>query len=164
MQTMTREQQQLDSVESMCQRFVERLAIDHQIWEWCFGEDSDPRELCMDCRARMRELGWGSEHISKSELAEAIEEELREQPLSVMVGTDEWFRVGEQLEPNRFELLMCTGGPAMRVVGSLCRHGMPSDAVVEWQDWFKPWTAYEGANYFHQLALEWFVNFFCFEC
>ena len=163
---MTREQeqqQQLERVESMCQRFVERLAVDHEIWQWSLNELSDPRELCMECRARMKELGWGDEHISKDELREAIEQELTEGALSVQVGTDEWFNLGEVLEPNKFELLMCTGGPAMRVVGSLCRHGVPSNAVVEWQDWFKPWTPYNGANYAQKLALEWFCGLFCFE-
>ena len=118
----------------------------------------------MDCRARMKELGWGTEHISKSELAEAIEEELMEQPLSLQVGTDEWFNLGEVLEPNKFELLMSTGGPAMRVVGSLCRHGMPSNPVVQWQDWFKPWTSFQATSRAQREALDWFCNFFSFEC
>ena len=163
--TMTREQQEQEQkarLDSMCWRFLYRLAIDHEIVEWSYGQFNEPKELCMECRSRMKELGWGSEHISPEELREAIEDELREEPLSVMVGTDEWFRVGEALEPNKFELLISTGGPAMRVVGSLCRHGVASDAVVQWQDWFKPWTEYNNEQEALQEALEWFCNLFYF--
>ena len=110
----------------------------------------------------MKELGWGTEHISPEELREAIEEELREEPLSVQVGTDEWVAVGEVLEPSKFELLMSTGGPAMRVVGSINCHGGASDAVVQWQDWFKPWTEYNNEQEALQEALEWFCDLFYF--
>ena len=146
----------------MCQRFLYRLAVDHEIVEWSYGQHNEPRELCMDCRSRMKELGWGTEHISPEELREAIEEELREEPLSVQVGTDEWVAVGEVLEPSKFELLMSTGGPAMRVVGSINCHGEGCNAVVQWQDWFKPWTSFQATSRAQREALEWFCNLFYF--
>ena len=39
-----------------------------------------------------------------------------------------------------FEILLCTGGPACRIVGTLDEYGEPETARVEYQDWFKPWT------------------------
>ena len=160
---MTREQeqqQQLERVESMCRRFLDALVIDQEIVEWCWGRHNEPRELCMDCRARMKELGWGSEHISPDELAEAITEELRDEPLEITSCLE----TGDRLDPGTFELLLCTGGPAMRVVGRVNRYGEGCDAVVQWQDWFKPWTSFQATSGAQREALEWFCNLFCFEC
>jgi hypothetical protein len=42
-------------------------------------------------------------------------------------------------EADRYELLMGTGGPAVRIVGDL-NGGEASTAEMECQDWFTPWT------------------------
>ena len=160
-QYQLQQQEQKARLDSMCWRFLYRLAIDHEIVEWSYGQLNEPKQLCMDCRSRMRELGWGSEHISPDELREAIEDELREEPLSVLVGHSGWVSPGSELVPNKFELMISTGGPAMRVVGEIL-YGSASDPVVEWQDWFKPWTEYNNEQEALQEALEWFCNLFVF--
>ena len=64
---------------------------------------------------------------------------IREDPFSVEVRSD-WTNPGEPLEPSEFMILLCTGGPAVRIVGEPCR------AWLEYQDWGTPWTRYFGAD------------------
>ena len=45
-----------------------------------------------------------------------------------------------ELRPYGYELLLCTGGPAVRIVGTLDRHCEPETARLEVQDWGTPWT------------------------
>jgi len=71
---------------------------------------------------------------------EDVEEQLREMPLSVMVR-DGWRTIGSPSEgPEEFEILLGTGGPARRVIGTLDEHSEPLNARYQYQDWFKPWT------------------------
>ena len=72
--------------------------------------------------------------------ADEARERLQEDPLSVEVRSG-WANVGEDLEPAEFCVLLCTGGPAVRIVGDLDR-GQPSRPRLEYQDWGTPWTEY----------------------
>lgn len=69
---------------------------------------------------------------------------ITEDPLSVEVRSD-WTSPGETLEAGEFMILLCTGGPAVRIVGELDR-GEPCRAWLEYQDWDTPWTQYFGAS------------------
>lgn len=69
---------------------------------------------------------------------------ISEDPLSVEVRSD-WASPGEELTPGEFQILLCTGGPAVRIVGELDR-GEPCRAWLEYQDWGTPWTQYFGAS------------------
>jgi hypothetical protein len=69
---------------------------------------------------------------------------ISEDPLSVEVRSD-WTSPGETLEAAEFCILLCTGGPAVRIVGELNR-GEPCRAWLEYQDWGTPWTQYFGAS------------------
>jgi hypothetical protein len=44
--------------------------------------------------------------------------------------------------PAEYRILLCTGGPAVQIVGDLSEHGEPVTAVMQVQDWFLPWTDY----------------------
>jgi len=72
--------------------------------------------------------------------AEEARERIQEDPLSVEVRSD-WHAPGESSEPSEFFILLCTGGPAVRIIGDLDR-GEPSRPRVEYQDWGTPWTEY----------------------
>ena len=48
-----------------------------------------------------------------------------------------------------YEILLCTGGPAARIVGELNEDGEPTTARLEHQDWGTPWTEYP-TNRFEQ--------------
>lgn len=64
-----------------------------------------------------------------------------EDPLSVMVRSD-WQTPGQEqeFEPVEYEILLMTGGPAVRIIGSLDQHGTPDRARLQYQDWGTPWT------------------------
>src|ERR1035437_4802354 len=74
---------------------------------------------------------------------EAAEQTIHEDALSVQVRSG-WYQLGAAIEdtgPFEYEILLCTGGPACRIVGDLSEHGEPETARLEVQDWFQPWTA-----------------------
>lgn len=73
------------------------------------------------------------------EVTEAVETEIHEYPLSIELAGKA--PIGQQIKPDRFEILLSTGGPAVRIVGELNDYGEAESATIEAQDWFKPWTA-----------------------
>jgi len=72
---------------------------------------------------------------------DAIEEEIFNSPLSVEVSSG-WTPVGEKFKPVKYNLLMTTGGPAVRIVGDLDTDGIPATAELEYLEWGIPWTKY----------------------
>lgn len=79
------------------------------------------------------------------ESREDAERRISEDPLSLEVRSG-WTSLGEPLQAEEFNILLSTGGPAVRIVGELNQHGEPYRAWLEVQDWFKPWTQYFGAS------------------
>ncbi len=75
-----------------------------------------------------------------------------EDPLSVEVR-GAWHVPGEQgVNAAEFAVLLCTGGPAVRIRGDLHR-GEPDSAWVEYQDWFTPWEALHDVAEAERAAL-----------
>lgn len=72
---------------------------------------------------------------------ERAEQTIYEDPLSVQVRTG-WCNPGETNEPEEYTILLCTGGPAVRIIGDLGRYSEPESAKIEYQDWFTLWTDY----------------------
>lgn len=66
-------------------------------------------------------------------------------PLSVQVRSD-WGDPGAELPPAEFEILLCTGGPAVRLIGELDSHFCPTSAVLQHSDWFEPWSDWPHAD------------------
>ena len=73
---------------------------------------------------------------------DAAEQTAQETALSVQVRSD-WHQPGDAPDGDsgEYELLLTTGGPALRIIGSL-EYGEPRSARMEWQDWGTPWTVY----------------------
>lgn len=70
------------------------------------------------------------------------EQAIRDDPLSIQVRTD-WHDVGaapDETPATEFNILLCTGGPAVRLIGELGECGEPDNVRVEVQDWGTPWT------------------------
>ena len=67
---------------------------------------------------------------------QAIDESI----LSIMVR-DSWRHPGHAAEcgPAEYELLLSTGGPALRIRGEV-ENGEPTSARLQYQNWFTPWT------------------------
>lgn len=63
-----------------------------------------------------------------------------EDPLEVTVRSG-WYAPGsDDRDPEEFCILLSTGGPASRIVGTLDYHGQPKTARLEVQDWGTPWN------------------------
>ena len=75
--------------------------------------------------------------------ADSVQERIQEAPLSVQVRSG-WHDPGEQSEPEEFEILLSTGGPALHIRGELDQYKQPRRAWLEHQDWGTPWTEYHG--------------------
>lgn len=74
--------------------------------------------------------------------AESVRDRIQEMPLSVEVRSD-WHTPGSHgpaSAPAEYCILLTTGGPALRVIGSLSEYCEPDSARLEWQDWGTPWT------------------------
>lgn len=53
-----------------------------------------------------------------------------------------WTDPASKLEPSEFMILLCTGGPAVRIVGDLDEYFQPCNARLEYQDWGTQWTTW----------------------
>lgn len=53
---------------------------------------------------------------------------------------------GSSEPPEKYRILLCTGGPAVRLTGEL-RDGGLADTILEAQDWFIPWESLEPVSY-----------------
>ena len=70
--------------------------------------------------------------------SDAAREAIQEDAGEVTMRSN-WVSSVAEMEPAEFQILLCTGGPAVRIRGELHR-GEPSRAWVEHQDWGTPWT------------------------
>lgn len=75
---------------------------------------------------------------------ERVNEMIEESPLEVSVRSD-WYALGDEedgIKPAEYKILLCTGGPAVRIKGRLDGYQNPETAQLEYQDWGTPWTRY----------------------
>lgn len=73
---------------------------------------------------------------------DSCRERIEQDALSVEVRSD-WYTPGadeDDKAPAEYRILLCTGGPAVQIVGDLDQYKQPSSARLIHQDWFKPWT------------------------
>jgi len=108
--------------------------------------------------ARLYRLYTRCEDSGHDVWAENIYERLMQMPLSILMRGG-WHRPGEKPADSEYEILLCTGGPAVRITGDLCSYGEPITATLECQDWGTPWTRAREQN---ELALLNFARLFCY--
>jgi len=92
---------------------------------------------------------------------EQARQQIEEDPLSVQVRTD-WHTPGEHEEAAEYEILLCTGGPACRIIGDLDDYQQPDTAHIEYQDWFTPWVRYSNTTSEEDEALLTYAQQFYF--
>lgn len=95
------------------------------------------------------------------ESQDAAREAINSDPLEIQVRSD-WYAPGEESEPGEYKILLCTGGPAVRIVGDLDQYKQPSSARIEYQDWFTPWTELVDIESAEQEALLTYAQQFYF--
>jgi hypothetical protein len=88
--------------------------------------------------------------------------EIQDSPLSVTVRNG-WREIGGESEPEEFQILLSTGGPALRIYGTLGAHCEPEQPELQYQDWGTPWTRLTGVSADEYAALVRFCEQFSFE-
>lgn len=92
---------------------------------------------------------------------ESIEQEIYEDPLEISVRSM-WTPLGQEMQADEFRILLCTGGPAVQIVGDLDEHGcVYGNPRIEHQDWFEGWKTYPLTDE-QQEALLAYCNVFNF--
>ena len=89
------------------------------------------------------ELNELEEAAGDCESREDAEKRIQEDPLSIRIFGE---RTNGEWEADRFEILLSTGGPAVRIRGELDGNAEPDRAWLETQDWGTPWTQYFPAD------------------
>lgn len=97
------------------------------------------------------ELAELNEAADDCESRDDAEERIQQDPLSVQVRSG-WEDPGTELTAYEFEILLCWGGPAVRIRGELDEHKQPDRAWMEFQGWGSPWCQYFDAEQATLLA------------
>ena len=63
---------------------------------------------------------------------------IQEDPLCIEVRSG-WHTPSHGAQSEEFQILLCTGGPAVRIVGELNEYLEPVNPSIEYQDWYTPW-------------------------
>ena len=117
---------------------LEELRVDRRDWD-PYESDCKTYEECEPDEAEeLREL---EEAAGDCEDEDDARQRIQDDPLSVEVG-GMWFPGDEHPDPTNYQILLTTGGPAVRIVGDLGEHGSAANARLEVQDWGKSWTEY----------------------
>jgi hypothetical protein len=90
--------------------------------------------------------------------ADEARDRIQEDALDVQVRGD-WHTVGADMGVSEFYILLCTGGPAVRIMGELDEDGYPCRAWIEYQDWGTPWTMLDSMHIDHSVLLEYCNQF-----
>lgn len=108
--------------------------VEHKEYRRCRDDLAAWDEENAEELAELEEIANGCE--SEEEARERIEQDA----LEVQVRSD-WHSPGDSdWSLNQFYILLCTGGPAVRIMGELDEYGQPTRAWVEYQDWGTPWS------------------------
>jgi len=130
---------------------LETIRVWHQAYQFCDREGQDFEEQPSDVQSFLNdEMDWehDPDHMSTRD---AISKMVLEDALEVKVKSD-WHSLGEDPELGEYMILLCTGGPAVRIVGDL-EGDQPMTAKLQSQGWFTPWTDY-GMEYGHSISTE----------
>lgn len=87
---------------------------------------------------------------------------INESPLSVEVRSP-WYSPGADvfhIKPEEFNILLSTGGPALRIIGDLDEYGQPCTAFMQYQDWGTPWTNYDATQDETSVMVEFCQQFY----
>ena len=94
--------------------------------------------------------------MSLEEAVEAIQADA----LDVQVRTG-WYNPGlDKGTVDEYTILLCTGGPAVRIIGILSQYAEPDSARIEYQDWGTPWTDFPLTSEEEAIVLEYAQQFY----
>ena len=123
---------QLESIRAM----VVALTVDYDRLEELRNLEAE--EMTDEEKEELLEL---EEAAGDCEDEEDARQRIQEDPLEVSIRSG-WYAPGETPEPEEFRILLCTGGPAVQIIGELDEYKQPCRAWLQYQDWFTSWTDY----------------------
>ena len=85
------------------------------------------------------ETPWTLDAFDQYHDEEDARQVIQDDPLSVEVRSG-WRTLDYTLEAEEFQILLCWGGPAVRIMGELDEYHEPYRAWLEYQDWGTGWT------------------------
>lgn len=109
----------------------------------------------------IRDLLKALETAEAAEDDEAVEQAqtaIAEDALEVTVRGG-WHPVGGSSDPQEYNILITTGGPAVRLIGKLS-NGDPETAELQHQDWFTPWVRLPVSEADEKALLAYAQNFY----
>lgn len=152
---MTTATQDISHAEANAKGWMDGIAAAYEAHQFC-AEEGEGRYLSREAKALLHELGYDGENHNST--AEAIEEQMRGSPLAVDVRSG-WQSAGGELVAEEFQILLSTGGPALRLTGELDEDSQPYRVFMQHQDWGTPWTQCFDVD---RDALMWFASLFWF--
>ena len=90
---------------------------------------------------------------------ETARQHILEDVLSVEVR-EGWHTAGDKGVTEEFKILLCTGGPAVQIIGDLDTDNEPHTAFIQYQDWGTPWTNYPLSSEETEIVLEYCRHFY----
>ena len=138
--------------------FISALDVDHDELdslrddvEYCIDAVNDAIEAGQSIAYEMQALHTAieaynemQEEAGEFESYDEAYEQAIDNALEVQVRSD-WCSVGEEMEAGEFYILLCTGGPTVRIRGEL-NGGTVIRAWLEHQDWGTSWAQYYDAS------------------
>lgn len=88
---------------------------------------------------------------------EEAERRINEDPLGISVR-EPWHAPGEETKPDKYLILLCTGGPAVRITGDLA--DFPVTASIEYQDRFTQWERLDMTEEEKETVLKYARHFY----
>ena len=147
---MTKEERSADQARAQ----LETIEQWHRVSEWA-SDELEPRELSIEDRKwLLDEMDWAADPDHEA-VVDGIRDRVQEDPLEIQVRSD-WHSLGDDPESAEFYVLLCTGGPAVRIRGTL-HNCEPDRCRLEHQDWGTPWTELFGVD---SEALLWYCSQF----
>ena len=90
---------------------------------------------------------------------EEAEQAIYDDPLEVSIRGGWRSPGGEPYTATDYKILLCTGGPAVRIVGELNEYKEPATAKLQYQDWFTPWEYYRLSSEEEETLLDYARRF-----
>ena len=122
-----------------------------------FGEQQAQAQL--SSIKEMVQLYESADALNSSEALEEAERRIDESPLSVEIRS-EWHTPGSKVSGGQYKILLCTGGPAVQIVGELDEYSQPMDAKLQYQDWFTPWNDFSVSSADAEILLTFAGRFY----
>lgn len=157
---------------SRIRELVANLDRGHAVTEWAvnltreqcidiLGTDETDEDIAELHDAVIEQVTEGDEPDGFEWDEDEAREAILEDALCVQVRAG-WRELGakDDNEAEEFEILLTTGGPAVRICGEL-DNGQPSRAWLEVQNWGTPWIEHIEPD--SQVALLEYARQFCFE-